>query len=263
MDHGLVKTEPFTQWVIEDHFVGERPDFAALGVRLTRAVEPWEAAKLRLLNAAHSALAYLGGLAGLAHVHEAVAVPALRTYVERLWDEAGSTLDAPPGLDLASYRTDLMARFDNAALMHRTRQIAMDGSHKLPQRLLATAQARLEAGQSIDALALAIAAWMRWQEGMTEAGEPLLVEDPLADETARRLSLASDDAGKVRSLLALNTVFPATLARNAVFGRCVGAAFDELRYLGAKEAAARVVAGSAAPDPRSNGAPTDRAGPRS
>ncbi|HAD85642.1 MAG TPA: mannitol dehydrogenase, partial [Brevundimonas sp.] len=138
-DQGMVKAEPFTQWVIEDRFAGERPDFAALGVQLTDAVEPWEDAKLRLLNGAHSAVAYLGALSGHEHVHEAVAVPAFRAYVEALWGEAQTTLNPPPGLDVAAYRAELMARFSNSALMHRTRQIAMDGSQKLPQRLLAGA----------------------------------------------------------------------------------------------------------------------------
>ncbi|RZJ00115.1 MAG: mannitol dehydrogenase family protein, partial [Brevundimonas sp.] len=135
-DQGMVKAEPFTQWVIEDRFAGERPDFAALGVQLTDAVEPWEDAKLRLLNGAHSAIAYLGALSGYEHVHEAVAVPAFRAFVEALWDEAERTLSPPPGLDIPTYRTELMARFSNSALQHRTRQIAMDGSQKLPQRLL-------------------------------------------------------------------------------------------------------------------------------
>lgn len=237
-DHGMVRTEPFTQWVIEDHFAGERPDFARFGVQLTDAVGPWEDAKLRLLNGAHSALAYLGALAGFDHVHEAIAVPALKAFVGRLWDEAETTLDPPPGLNVAAYRADLMARFSNAALRHRTRQIAMDGSQKLPQRLLATAQARLAAGQSIAALALAIAAWMRWQEGCTEAGEVVAVEDPLAAETARRLASATDDAGRVAALLDLEAVFPRSLSGDPVFRRAVTQAFLDLRRLGAVGAAA-------------------------
>src|SRR3546814_471388 len=138
----MVKTEPFTQWVIEDRFAGPRPDFAALGVQLTQDVAPWEEAKLRLLNGAHSGIAYLGGLAGIDYVHEVVATEDGRRFVEALWDEAEATLSPPPGLDVAAYRRDLMARFANPALMHRTRQIAMDGSQKLPQRLLATLAAR-------------------------------------------------------------------------------------------------------------------------
>lgn len=236
-DHGMVKTEPFTQWIIEDRFAGERPDFARFGVQLTEAVGPWEDAKLRLLNGAHSALAYLGALAGFDHVHEAVAVPALRAFVDRLWDEAQTTLDPPPGLDIAAYRSELMARFSNAALRHRTRQIAMDGSQKLPQRLLATAQARLAAGHPIPALALAIAAWMRWQEGRTEAGEIVAVEDPLAAETARRLSMAADDAGRVAALLDLEAVFPRQLSSDPTFRQTVTQAFLDLRRLGAVGAA--------------------------
>jgi fructuronate reductase len=236
-DHGMVKTEPFTQWIIEDRFAGERPDFARFGVQLTQAVGPWEDAKLRLLNGAHSALAYLGALAGFDHVHEAVAVPALRAVVDRLWDEAETTLDPPPGLDVAAYRAELMARFSNAALRHRTRQIAMDGSQKLPQRLLAAAQARLAAGQAIPALALAIAAWMRWQEGRTEAGEVVAVEDPLAAETARRLSSAVDDMGKVAALLDLEAVFPRALSCDPTFRAAVTEAFLDLRRLGAVGAA--------------------------
>lgn len=236
-DHGMVRTEPFTQWIIEDRFAGERPDFARLGVQLTGAVGPWEDAKLRLLNGAHSALAYLGALAGFDYVHEAVAVPALRAFVERLWDEAQTTLSPPPGLDIAAYRAELMARFSNAALRHRTRQIAMDGSQKLPQRLLATAQARLAAGQPIPALALAIAAWMRWQEGRTEAGRIVAVEDPLAAETARRLSTADDDADKVAALLDMEAMFPRLLSGDPVFRTAVTDAFLELRRLGAVRAA--------------------------
>lgn len=238
-DHGMVKTEPFTQWVIEDSFAGERPDFARFGVQLTDAVGPWEDAKLRLLNGAHSALAYLGALAGLQHVHEAVAVAPLAAFVERLWNEAVTTLDPPPGLDIAVYRKDLMARFANPTLRHRTHQIAMDGSQKLPQRLLATAQARLAVGQPVPALGLAVAAWMRWQEGMTESGERVMVEDPLAEETARRLASASDDGGRVDALLQMEAVFPRTLSDHAVFRRTVTQAFLDLRRLGAVGAASK------------------------
>jgi fructuronate reductase len=228
-DEGMVKAEPFTQWVIQNRFAGERPDFAAFGVQLTERVEPWEDAKLRLLNGAHSALSYLGALSGHAHVHEAVANPALRAVVMRLWDEAQTTLSPPPGLDIAAYRTALMARFDNAALMHRTYQIAMDGSQKLPQRLLHTIEARLAAGETIDAMALGVAAWMRWQDGVNEAGTAFVVQDPLAAETARLLAGADTDEAKVNALLSLSAVFSPTLAADARFGSAITAAYVELR----------------------------------
>lgn len=239
-DQGMVKAEPFTQWVIEDWFAGERPDFTAFGVQLTDAVEPWEDAKLRLLNGAHSATAYLGALSGNEHVHEAVAVPAFRAFIEVLWDEAQTTLKPPPGLDVAAYRDELMARFSNSALMHRTRQIAMDGSQKLPQRLLAGAAERLAAGQGIEALALGVAAWMRWQEGVTESGETVVVDDPLAARTAELIAASENDEAEVRALLTLSAVFPASLATDRRFVEAVTGAFLSLRENGAVEAARRV-----------------------
>ncbi len=236
-DRGMVKAEPFSQWVIEDWFAGERPDFLSLGVQLTHAVEPWEDAKLRLLNGAHSAIAYLGALSGHEHVHEAVAVPTFRAYVEALWDEAQTTLNPPPGLDIPAYREALMARFSNPALMHRTRQIAMDGSQKLPQRLLAGAAERLAAGKGIAALALGVAAWMKWQSGVTESGEGFVVDDPLAAKTAERLAGAEDDASRVLALLGLSAVFPPKLAADGRFAVAVTGAYLSLSRNGAVEAA--------------------------
>ncbi|MFN3878972.1 MAG: mannitol dehydrogenase family protein [Brevundimonas sp.] len=236
-DQGMVKAEPFTQWVIEDRFAGERPDFAALGVQLTDAVEPWEDAKLRLLNGAHSAIAYLGALSGHEHVHEAVAVPAFRAYVEALWDEAQTTLNPPPGLDIPAYRGALMGRFSNASLMHRTRQIAMDGSQKLPQRLLAGAAERLAAGQDIEAMALGVAAWMKWQSGVTESGETFVVDDPLAGKTAELLAGANNDQARVSALLSLFAVFPPGLAADDRFAVAVTGAYLSLSQNGAVEAA--------------------------
>lgn len=217
-DFGMVKTEPFTQWVIEDTFADGRPDFAAVGVQMTDAVPLWEAAKLRLLNGAHSSLAYLGALSGKSFMHECMAEPVLRSFVEGFWDEAASTLTPPHGLDIAAYRSNLRQRFANSALNHSTRQIAMDGSQKLPQRLLATAQDRLARGQSINCLALGIAGWMRWQLGQTDAGDRYRVEDPLADRLTR---LAADSEGHpgrlIDALLSVREVFDRDLAADPRF----------------------------------------------
>ena len=214
-DQAMVKTEPFMQWVIEDSFCGPRPAFGP-GVQLTAAVAPWEEAKLRLLNGAHSAIAYLGGLAGIAHVHEVLERPEARAFVERLWNEAQTTLSPPPELDIAAYRTALMARFDNPTLMHRTQQIAMDGSQKLPQRLLATIAARLAEGKGIDALALAVAGWVRWQAGLDDAGRPHTVDDPLAGMIGAALAGASDPAARVDAVLGIEAVVPEALRGHAL-----------------------------------------------
>jgi len=215
-DRAMVKTEPFAQWVIEDHFCGPRPAFGA-GVQLTAAVAPWEEAKLRLLNGAHSGIAYLGGLAGLAHVHEVLERPDARAFVGQLWDEAQTTLSPPPELDIAAYRTALMARFDNPTLMHRTHQIAMDGSQKLPQRLLAPIVARLAAGQGIEALSLAVAGWIRWQAGRDDAGQTFTIDDPLAAVISQRLAEAVDAETRVDAVLGLEAVVPPALRNHALF----------------------------------------------
>lgn len=241
-DEGMVKTEPFSQWVIEDRFAGERPDFQALGVQVTASVAPWEEAKLRLLNGAHSAIAYLGGLAGVEFVHQAVSDPAYARLVEGLWDEAETTLNPPAELDLGAYRRALFARFGNASLNHRTRQIAMDGSQKLPQRLLAPAAIRLERGLTIPHLALAIAGWMRWQGGRDDLGATFPVDDPLADVAKGRIAGRDTAEDVVAALLGMDAVFPPALAARPDFRQAVVAAYASLMQHGARLAVQRLAA---------------------
>ena len=233
-DDAIVTAEHFRQWVIEDRFAGPRPAFEDVGVQVVSDVIPWQAAKLRLLNAAHSALAYLGALAAVAHVHEAIGWPPLRAYVRRLWSEAASTLAATAGLDLDAYQAALLKRFDNPHLRHRLTQIAMDGSQKLPPRLLATIEDRLAAGQSIDALALAVAAWIRWQLGVDEAGARFVVEDPRAASLARALEGAVTPAEMVAAVIADKTIFPAGLAANLVFIQAVTRQLESLLSNGSR-----------------------------
>ena len=236
-DEAMVKTEPFLQWVIEDRFAGERPDFEALGVQVVASVEPWGQAKLRLLNGAHSAMAYLGGLAGLSFVHEFVADAGRRAFIERLWNETAQTLTPAPGLDIPAYRAALMARFANPALHHSLRQIAMDGSQKLPQRLIAPLAARLERDRPSPALSLAVAGWIKWQSGRTDAGETFVVEDPLAADLQGRLAGLNQPDERVGALLSLSSVFPASSAASPALRRAL---VDCLRGLDSFGAAAMV-----------------------
>ena len=152
-----VTTEPFTQWVIEDDFPAGRPAWDAAGATFVHDVAPYELAKLRLLNGSHSTLAYLGYLAGHETVADAMAAPGFASLVRGLMlEEAAPTLPRVPGLDLIDYSASLLDRFRNPALRHRTWQIAMDGSQKLPQRLLGTARDCLAAGRPFPRVALGI-----------------------------------------------------------------------------------------------------------
>ncbi len=179
-DEAAVMTEPFSQWVIEDRFAGARPQWEAVGAELVSDVRPYETAKLRMLNGAHSLLAYVGLVHGHAYVHEAVADPAIRPLVERLMaDEAAPTIDAAPGQDMSAYAEALLGRFANPALQHRLAQIAMDGSQKIPQRWLETLAANQARGRNCPAILAGIAAWIRHLRG---ANGP--VDDPRAAELA-------------------------------------------------------------------------------
>jgi fructuronate reductase len=155
-----VMTEPFCQWVVEDNFPAGRPAWEKFGVTMVRDVTPFEDMKLRLLNGAHSGIAYLGLLSGHETVAAAFADPAIREFVDGLWAEAVPTLPQGAGLDPRAYTAELAVRFANTALAHRTAQIANDGSQKLPQRIVAAALERAAAGRTADHLMLVVASWI-------------------------------------------------------------------------------------------------------
>jgi fructuronate reductase len=204
-----VVTEPFTQWIVEDRFSAGRPDFAAAGVQMVSDVTPFEHMKLRLLNASHSALAYLGYLAGHETIASTMTDISFAALARQIMDDAAPTLTMPEGTDIAAYGASLLQRFSNPALHHRTWQIAMDGSQKLPQRLLATMQDRLRLGLPIDTHALAVAGWMRYVTGKDEQGRAIDVRDPLA----RELFGIAERAGPIAERLA-----PALLEVRSIFG---------------------------------------------
>ncbi|WJS97628.1 mannitol dehydrogenase family protein [Novosphingobium humi] len=191
-DEGVVMTEPFSQWVIEDNFAGPRPAWDAVGAQIVGDVAPYETAKLRMLNGAHSALAYCGLAGGYTYVHQAVGDPVLRAMALRLMrEEAAPTIPAPEGMDLAAYAAALIERFDNPALNHRLIQIAMDGSQKIPQRWLATLAAHQAQGRSCPAILSAIAAWIKHLRGQN---------GPLDDPRAAELVKAAKNTDPVHAL---------------------------------------------------------------
>ena len=234
-DAAPVMHEPFRQWVIEDAFAAGRPAWERCGAELVGDVAPFESMKLRLLNASHSALAYLGFLAGHEFIYQVAAQPAFVAYMRALMkDEVAPTLKLPGGVDVAAYQDALVERFRNPALPHRTQQIAMDGSQKLPQRLLATVRDNLVAGRAIDGLALGVAAWMRYVAGVDEAGRSIKIADPLAGDFARIASEHRDDpAGLARGLLGVRAIFGDDLPAAEPFARKVAAWLKTLYHDGA------------------------------
>ncbi|MGB3624770.1 MAG: mannitol dehydrogenase family protein [Henriciella sp.] len=236
-DEAMIKTEPFRQWVVEDDFASDRPPLEEVGVQMTSDVAAWEQIKLRLLNGSHSAMAYLGGLAGHPYVHEVIAEPHFVRLIDRLWAEAAETLRPVSGFDLAAYVRSLKDRFANAALRHKTHQIAMDGSQKLPQRLLEPLRIRTEAGQASPALLMAVAGWMRWQAGVDDGGRAFEVDDPLAGATqpiAKRLW--RDPDAMVRAMLELQQIFPAWLRENDNLVGSLTSAYGDLVEKGVRGA---------------------------
>lgn len=214
-DEAAVWTEPFWQWVVEDRFAAARPDLAAHGVQLAADVEPWEKAKLRLLNAGHSTLAYAGLLRGHGYVHQAIGDAGLARLVGALWDEAAETIDRSV-VDVPAYRAALVRRFANPELHHALIQIAADGSQKMPPRLLATMAERAGRGLASPALAIAVAAWML-ALGRVDG----LVDPMLSDLQA----LARRDAPAAALL--------ARIGSRESLAYEIGAALDRLRISGA------------------------------
>ena len=206
MDAWPIMTEPFTQWVIEDHFPLGRPDWGRFGA------------------------AYLGYLSGYETVAEAMGDAALARLVERMMsDDIPPTLVIPQGTDVAGYRRSLLERFRNPALSHRTWQIAMDGSQKLPQRLLGPARDLLAQGRSLDRIALGVAAWMRYVTGVDEHGQPIDVRDPLAQELRQRADAAGRNSEALaRSLLSIEAIFGTDLPQDPRFTAHVIKALESL-----------------------------------
>jgi fructuronate reductase len=217
-DEGAVVTEPFTQWVIEDDFAAGRPAWERGGAILTADVRPYEQIKLRLLNGSHSTLAYLGRLADCEFMADAVRPDApFAAVVRRLMTiDLAPTLTVPDGFDLTAYQDQLFERFANPELRHRTSQVAMDGSQKLPARLLAPILERRRAGDEPVAATLAVAAWMRCVSARrSDSGRALTVDDPLADEIAERLRGSEEAETVVDTLLGFEQIFDAGLAADA------------------------------------------------
>ena len=200
--------EPYRQWVIEDRFTARRPAWELAGAQLTGDVTPYELMKLRILNGSHSTLADLGALRGHRTIADAVADDGLREIATALIrDDMIPTVAQPDGVDLVVYGDRVLTRYTNSGLRHTTVQIAMDGSQKLPQRLVAPAVAAIEAGRRPHAITLGLAAWMAYvATGQDRDGRPLPLDDPMADILGA-VRGTTDAATVVDRLLTIGPIF--------------------------------------------------------
>jgi mannitol 2-dehydrogenase len=177
-----VVAEPFAQWVIEDRFPLGRPPWEQAGAQLVEDVGPYESMKLRLLNAAHQAMAYFGHLMGYRWAHDAAADPHVTRLMERYWvEEAVPTLRPVPGVDLTAYTAELLERFRNPAIKDTLARLATDASDRIPKFLLPVVREQLEAGGSVELSAAIVASWARYAEAVDEQGAPIDIVDSRRD----------------------------------------------------------------------------------
>ena len=236
-----VQRERFVQWVVEEVDFAGQPDWASVGVTVSRDVTAYERAKLRILNGAHSTLAYVGLLAGLQTVAQAMAQPALRTLIERMMiDDIEPTLAVPQPGALAAYRQSILHRFENPAMRHQLAQIAWDGSQKLPIRILGTIADALRAGRPLARLTVPIAAWMHFVRARARDGIEII--DPLAAQLAALGRQVTGNASHDLPLFfALPGVFPAVLTQEPRFTRALGEAYEAITARGALAAATAAI----------------------
>lgn len=226
-----VVCEPYSQWVLEDDFGGDRPPFEAAGVQLVADVRPYELMKLRLLNASHQALSYLGYLSGHRYVHEAAQDPLFARFVRAYMDrEATPTLKPVPGVDLDTYKATVLGRFANPEVRDTLSRICAETSDRIPKFLLPVVRDQLAADGDVDLSALVIAAWARYAEGVDEQGQPIDVVDPLRDTLMAAASRQRQDA---TAFLQVREVF-GDLVDDARFTAAYTSALASLHEYGAR-----------------------------
>ena len=227
-----VMTESFKQWVIEDHFIQGRPAWELVGAQMTTDVLPYEKMKLRLLNASHQALCYIGMLLGYQLVHETMADQDIKKLVEKLMDdEVTPLLSAVPGVDLKDYKKTLIERFANPAIRDQLSRIAIYGSSGIPKFVLPSIEEQLHRGGPIKLLSFIVASWFRYLTGSDESGKEMPMLDPMAPTLRERAKTAGKDA---RQLLAMREVFSEELATSPALVKQVNDTLQSFYEVGAR-----------------------------
>ncbi|WP_242060019.1 mannitol dehydrogenase family protein [Oscillatoria sp. FACHB-1407] len=199
-DQFPVVAEPFLQWVIEDHFCAGRPNWETVGVQMTDDVHPYEMMKIRLLNASHLLIGYLGTLTDYTYVHDVMADPLIRQAIDRLMNEVTPTLQPIPGINLDDYKKTLIERFANPKIRDQLPRLCLNSSAKIPKFILGSLQDALRQEGAIDYMSLAIAAWFRYLKGQDEQGKPIAIDDPMAEILTQRAHSGGVDPTPLLSL---------------------------------------------------------------
>jgi fructuronate reductase/mannitol 2-dehydrogenase len=230
-DRWPVITEPFRQWVVEDSFCNGRPPLEEVGVQFVDDVSPYETMKTRLLNAGHSAIAYLGYLAGLRTTDEVMADPVFRTFLTRLMaEEIAPSLPEVPGVDLAEYQATLLDRLANPRMADQLSRLSRRGSGKIPNYLLPSIRAAVDQGRPHQLLCLAVAGWLRFLRGADYAGDEVPIQGPRPD----LVPIAQQAGGDAAPLLAERAVFD-HIGQDPRFAECVQRALTALDRQGPRE----------------------------
>ena len=226
-----VVAEPFCQWVVEDRFCSGRPQWESVGVQMTDDVHPYEMMKIRLLNASHLLIGYLGSLLGYTHVHEAMADSLISQAVEGLIDEVIPTLPPLPGIDIAEYRRTLIERFSNPKVRDQLSRLCLNSSDKLPKYLFGSLRDKLQQNGSIDFMSFTVAAWFRYLQGEDDRGNPLPIEDLMA-ETLIKWGQSEDKHPD--QLLSMKALF-GDLSESQRFAQSVRDHWEKLYALGTSQ----------------------------
>jgi mannitol 2-dehydrogenase len=227
-----VFTEPFRQWVIEDHFSNGRPAWERVGAQMTSDVLPYEKMKIRLLNASHQAMCYVGLLLGYEYVHEAIADRHIRKLVQDLMDlEVSPLLPATPGINLEEYKDTLIERFANPAIKDRLSRIGVEASARIPKFVLPSIVEQLARGGPIQMLSLVLATWFRCLSGSDEQGRVLAIVDPMSDKLRELARRGVADPGP---LLSVKELFGEILPRSQQLHSQVSRALRSLYEKGAR-----------------------------
>jgi mannitol 2-dehydrogenase len=222
-DRWPVVSEPFRQWVMEDDFAGDRPPWEDAGALFTDRIDDWEHYKLRMLNAGHSCIAYLAALAGIGYVHEAMAVPAVRTFLESLLQrEAMPTLAEIPGHPREEYAASVLERFANVGVRDQIARVCIDGSAKFPTFLIPTIEWQMERGGPIERAAMALAGWARYLAVVDRQQQAF---DANGDAARRYAAEATADPV---AFLAYEAVFPPALCSSPRFRSAFAAGYERI-----------------------------------